>query len=227
MPDQLLAALSAMQHADSMFPNGAVSFSWGLEALYNRGIVAGRADVAEFLLAHVEGRWADFDRPVVAHALAAAGDIDRLVVLDEQVEAQSLGAELRLGSTRMGNAMLNVHLRLKTRMAAEYLDAIADGRAFGHVAVVQGMLWGQLGFGADQAQVMSAHGLCTGILSASIRLSAIGHIDAQAIYAQVMPRIEAVLRAPLCDPEELHSFAPQIEIASMKHETDEMRLFVN
>lgn len=227
MPDSLIAALSALQHADSMFPNGAVSFSWGLEALCNRGIVGGKDDLADFLLAHVEGRWADLDRPVVAHALAAGKDLGRLTVLDTLVEAQSLGAELRLGSTRMGLALLNVHRGLKTPLAAEYLQLVQEGSGFGHIAVAQGMLWGQLGLDAAQAQVMSAHGLCTGVLGAAVRLSVIGHMDAQAIHAWLLPRIEEVLRQPLCPPDELHSFTPQLEIASMNHETDEMRLFVN
>lgn len=227
MPEPVLTMLSALQHADTMFPNGAVSFSWGLEALCNRGIVASRDDLAEFLLTQIEGRWADLDRPVVAHALAAGKDLDRLAVLDALVDAQSLGAELRLGSTRMGLALLNVHRRLKTPLAAEYRQLVQDGFGFGHIAVVQGMLWGQLGFDAAQAQVMSAHGLCTGILGAAVRLSVIGHMDAQAIHAWLLPRIEEVLRQPLCPPEALHSFTPQIEIASMNHETDEMRLFVN
>ena len=227
MPDPLLATLSVLQHADSMFPNGAVSFSWGLEALCNRGVVAGKEDLTEFMAAHIEGRWADLDRPVVVHALAAGEDLVRLADLDRLVEAQSLAAELRLGSTRMGNALLNVHRRLRTPLAAEYLGLIQAGQALGHIAVAQGMIWGRLGLSAEQAQLMSAHGLCTGILGAAIRLSVIGHMDAQAIHGRLLPLIETVLQQPICPPEALHSFTPQIDIASMHHETDEMRLFVN
>lgn len=221
--------LSVLQHADSMFPSGAVSFSWGLEALVNRGTVTGRETLSEFMAAHIRGRWAGLDRPAIAHAHAhaAGGDLERLACLDRLVEAQSLGAEQRIGSTRMGNAFLGVHRRLGTPLAADYARMVAQGRAFGHVPVVQGLLWQGLGFSAPQALTMAAHGLCTGLLGAAIRLSVISHLDAQAIHAALLPLIEEVLASPLCDPDEMHAFIPQIEIASMNHETDEMRLFVN
>ncbi len=219
--------LSVLQHADSMFPSGAVSFSWGLEALVNRGAVTGRETLAEFMAAQIRGRWAGLDRPAIAHAHAAGADFERLAYLDRLVEAQSLGAEQRTGSTRMGNALLSVHRRLGTPQAADYARMVAQGRAFGHMPVVQGLLWRGLGFSAPQALAMSAHGVCTGLLGAAIRLSIISHLDAQAIHAALLPLIEEVLSSPLFDPDEMHAFIPQIEIASMNHETDDMRLFVN
>lgn len=227
MTEAAAGTLSVLQHADSMFPSGAVSFSWGLEALVNRGVVTGRETLSEFMAAHVRGRWAGLDRPAIAHAHAAGDDLDRLARLDRLVEAQSLGTEQRMGSTRMGNAFLSVHRRLGTPPAADYARMVAQGRAFGHVPVVQGMLWRGLGFSRPQALAMAAHGLCTGMLGAAIRLSIVSHLDAQAIHSGLLPLIEEALSAPLCDPDEMHAFIPQIEIASMNHETDEMRLFVN
>lgn len=222
--DRLLLVL---QQADSMFPNGSVSFSWGLEALWNRGIVHDRAGLTQFLAAHFKGRWADLDRPALVHAHGASGDLAALCKLDRILEAQSLGVELRLGSARTGKALLGAHARLGTPLAADYLDLIADGRAFGHAALVQGMLWGALGLDCEEVQLMSAHGLCTGVLGAAIRLSAIGHIDAQRIHSQMLPLVHAIMQTPLCEPGEMHCFTPQIDIAAMNHESDEMRLFVN
>ena len=72
-----------------------------------------------------------------------------------------------------------------------------------------------------------AHGLCAGLLGAAIRLSIISHIDAQKIRIDVADLVETILQQPIPAPEEAHGFTPQIEIASMNHETDEMRLFVN
>ena len=41
--------LMLLPHSDSAFPSGAVSFSWGLETLVNRGIVTKADDVQAFL----------------------------------------------------------------------------------------------------------------------------------------------------------------------------------
>lgn len=228
MTERMVAPLiAALQHADSMFPSGMVSFSWGLEALCNRGIVCDRGQVAQFVTTQITGRWATFDRVFLFHALMAEGDLSCIAGLDALVEAQSLGAELRRGSRQMGLAMLGAHRRLDTPLAESLFQLVRTGETPGHAAVVQGVLWGQLGFSAGQAQIMAVHGLCAGLLGAAIRLSIISNVEAQKIRTEAADLVEAILRQPVCAPEEAHSFTPQIEISSMNHETDEMRLFIN
>jgi hypothetical protein len=62
--------LAALQHADSFFPSGAVSFSWGLEALRADGLVRTANDVALFIAGLLRHRWATGDRPLLAAAPA-------------------------------------------------------------------------------------------------------------------------------------------------------------
>lgn len=220
-------SLAMLQHADSAFPSGAISFSWGLETLVNGGVIAGATDVSAFLNAQITGRWANIDRPMMLHAHEAGTDTDRLTTLDALVEAQSLAAELRQGSRRMGLAFLAVHVRLNSSLAKILRQRVAAKITHGHIPIMQGAIWKEMGFSPDQAQAMAAHGLCTGVLGAAVRLSVIGHVDAQTIYGQLQPRIAAILHSSICAPSETHGFTPQIEIASMLHETDQMRLFVN
>ena len=227
MNDSYPSTLSVLQHADSMFPSGAVSFSWGLEALCNRSIIVESNRLFEFISAHLLSRWSCLDRPIIAHAHAAGNNTSILTKLDRNLEAQSLSTEQRLGSTQMGGALLSVHARTGTPGASNYIDLIARQQAFGHIPVIQGLIWHGLGFSKKQALMMSAHGLCTGILGAAIRLSIIGHINAQVIHTRIVPVIEEVLLLPIPAPEDVHSFIPQIEIASMNHENDEIRLFIN
>ena len=68
--------LMLLQHSDSAFPSGAVSFSWGLETLVNRGIVAKADDVQAFLNAHLTARWASLDRIMLVHAHQSWNDPD-------------------------------------------------------------------------------------------------------------------------------------------------------
>lgn len=219
--------LMLLQHSDSAFPSGAVSFSWGLETLVNRGIVTKADDVQAFLYAQLTARWASLDRIMLVHAHQSWSDPDRIAWLDTLLEAQSLSAEQRQGSRQMGTAMLQMHCKLGTKRAKELSAAISKGKLYGHVSVVQGVLWRALNFDSYQAQSMAAHGLSTAVLSAAVRLSVIGHEDAQRIHSVLLPAVAAALQKSVSEPEEAHSFAPQIEIASMMHEMDEMRLFMN
>ncbi len=228
MESEKCANLAAvLQHADATFPSGSVSFSWGLESLCNQGIVKDVATVAGFVSAHLRGRWASLDRVMMVHAHYAALDLNEVAWLDMLVEAQSLSTEQRMGSSRVGAALLSTHRRLGSKVAEDYAEMIELGKAYGHMPVVQGLIWGQCGFDSTLIQCMGAHGICTSLLGAAVRLSAIGHIDAQIVHSNLIPLIARIVSTPVGRPDECHSFIPQIEIASMKHETDEIRLFVN
>ncbi len=219
--------LAAFQHVDSFFPSGAVSFSWGLETMSNQGLISSRQDLLQFIRAQLANRWAVFERPVMVHAHTAAGDLEALAALDWRVEAQTLAAEQRGGSRRMGAALLAIHVKLETPDAEEYLSRIHENQGAGHLPVVQGLVWQRIGFDALLIQRMAAHALCTGLLSAAVRLAIIGHFDAQRILADLHPVIEGLLSEAVVEPDAIHSFVPQTDIASMNHETDEMRLFAN
>ena len=77
----------------------------------------------------------------------------------------------------------------------------------------------------QEAQVTSAHTLCLGVLGAAIRLGIIGHIDAQKILQTAHATIDGLLSARV--DSELSSFVPASEIAMMRHEVGQSRLFAN
>ena len=66
-----------------------------------------------------------------------------------------------------------------------------------------------------------------GLLGAALRLGIIGHIDSQAILGRLHPVIEDILSAPPVALHEMHAYAPAADIAMMRHETQESRLFYN
>src|SRR4029079_11546591 len=137
-------ALAVLQFGDSFFPSGAVSFSWGLEGLSDSGVVHGADAVRVFVVGQLRARWAEFDRPVVVAAHQARMSLEDVTAIDAQVEMQSPSAELRSASRRMGEAMLSVFARLGIGEAATYRERIKRGDAFGHLAAMQGYLWGRV-----------------------------------------------------------------------------------
>jgi urease accessory protein len=226
MPERR-ALLAMLQHGDSFFPSGAVSFSWGIEALGADGKISKADDVARFVRQQLKGRWATSDRPVLCAAHAAGGDLDSVLTADRLMEANSLAEEQREGSKRMGAALLNIHARLETRGAKDYQTRLRAGKAPGHVTAVQGFLWQALGLDADSACHMAAHGLAVNLLGAALRLGIIGHVDSQRILAGLHATIEDILSAPPAPLHELHAYAPAADIAMMRHETQDSRLFYN
>ena len=221
------AFLGALQQADSFFPGGGVSFSWGLEGLYRGGLMKDPEALARILRGQLRHRWATCDRPVLLAACAGRDDVGELGRIDRLVEAVTLPRELRDGSKRAGCALLSTHARLATPGASQYRAAIESGTALGHLPVVQGCIWSALGIDPGAASLMSGYLMCIGFLGAAVRLGALGHLDAQRILGALLPLISELASTPPRPVEAISSFTPTIDIGSMHHERAEVRLFAN
>jgi urease accessory protein len=219
--------LAALQHADSFFPNGAASFSWGLEALRADNLIKTAKEVELFIAGLLRYRWASGDRPVLAAAHAAGDNLNAVSMIDHLQEAMALPTELRLGSRRMGAALLGVHARLGTPNAASYHAWVLANCAPGHVAVIQGLAWRGIGLELNVALAVSAHGLCVGLIAASLRLGLITHVEGQRSLAALGDVIAELLAAPIPGLGEVSTFAPACDIAFMRHEIQTGRLFAN
>lgn len=217
--------LLALQMGDSAFPSGGFGFSWGLETLKADGLVRDGEGVTAFATAQLTRRWASADRPVLRAALAAPGDIDSLGRLDREVEAMSLASEQREGSRRLGRALVRSHATMGTPGAAAFQAAQRSGRVLGHLPVAQGVVWGGAGLAREAAEAVSAFTVAAGIGQAAVRLALIGPVEAQAMIGALRQVIAGVLARPC--PEHPHAFVPAAEIAVMRHETGDARLFAN
>jgi len=225
--------LGMLHFADSAFPTGAISFSQGLESLVNSGLINGAKSVSQFLSASntaqsntAQSNTAQSDS-AQSNTTQSVDQPDKLIHLDSLIHAHSLVSEQREGSIRMGKGMLSIHQQLDSDGIELLNNEIQAGRLHGHLPVVQGVLWSKAGFNITTIQAMAAHGVCTGVLGAAVRLSAIGFVDAQRIHKLTLPLIEKLISHPVPAVEHINNFVPLIDVYSMHHETDEMRLFMN
>lgn len=229
----IISQLSALQHADSFFPSGAISFSQGLETLYADREVKDADTLATFVEGQLLYRWASMEAPALVLAYRATGDLTALAEIDAEFEAMSLATELREGSRRAGGALLSVHEKLGTAPAATYRALIAEKKAFGHLPIAQGIVWWATGMSEQDARAISAHLLCTGSVSAALRLGVIGHLDAQRVLLRVRSTVVQLLSAPVvtamkgAQSFDFHAYTPATEIAAMRHEVHDARLFAN
>jgi urease accessory protein len=216
-----------LQHADSLFPSGLTSFSWGLEQLFEEERVTDAPALRRFVEAQLRLRWASFDRAFLSAGHAAAGDLELLAHIDALCAASIPAKELREGSSRAGQALLAVHAKLGTAGAAEYRARIAQGAAEGQLPVIQGMVWRGIGLSELDAAVLSAYGLVAGFAAAAIRLGVIGHVDSQRMIGALADLVDELALRPPPMLAEAATFTPAAEIAAMRHEVAQHRLFAN
>ncbi|MFQ5785821.1 MAG: urease accessory protein UreF [Alphaproteobacteria bacterium] len=219
-------ALVALQHGDSFFPSGNVAFSGGIETLRNDGLIGDVDDVAAFICEQLRYRWARFDRPALAASHRMADDLDRVVEVDVSVEAMSLVCDSREGSRRAGAALLIVHEKLGTPWSESYYRLVRAGRAPGHQAVVQGLVWRGVGLDEPTASAVSAYAACVGLLSAALRLGLVGHVGCQRVLSDLRGEIVELVAAPAPPLEEMGTGTPETDVAAMRHEVQSARLFV-
>lgn len=219
--------LTLLQHGDSFFPSGTVSFSWGLEMLKNDKIITSISGVDNFVENQLFERWGPFERVVLAHTYDCVNKIETVISIDNLVECMTLASELREGSKRLGTALLATYSKMHNSPAQKYLTLVNKNNAHGHLPITQGLIWNSIGLSKNSALVLSAYNFCVSVLGASLRLGLAGHIDCQNSLTKLRKSIIEILAWPIPDLESIHAFTPYADIASMRHEISGTRLFAN
>lgn len=221
-PAELLLLL---QHGDSFFPSGGFASSWGLETLSAERQVHDVATLASFVEGQLRCRWAVCDRVALRRVYQAGENLETVREIDEEVEVMSLARDLREASRRAGRALLRVHSQLGMAHATAYLERIRGGQAYGHVPIAQGVVWRNLTRDVVAAETLAGHLLCVAFVSAAVRLGCVSHIDAQQVLHQAHATLAELLQLP--PPSDMSSFTPAADIAMMRHEVQEVRLFAS
>jgi len=217
------ALVRLLQLASPTLPVGAYSYSQGLEAAVEAGLVKDAASagrwIGEVLLLSV----ATLEAPLVARLVEAfaAGDLAAAGRWNDEFLASRESAELRAESAQMGYSLRRLarELAVEAAGALEEFDEVSYPAAFAAVAVAWGIaredavaayLWAWL-----ENQAMAA-----------VKAVPLGQTDGQRLLLALGDRLPAHARAALeARDEDLANFAPGLALLSSRHETQYSRLF--
>jgi urease accessory protein len=221
--------LSLLQFADGLFPAGAYAHSFGLESYVQSGGVSDAAGVEVFLRSYLEGAVAPTDAVALLCASRAtkAADLPTCFALDETLDAMKTSSELRDASRQMGRQTLRVANSLPSHaLLAEFSEAVAKDATPGHHPVIFGMIGGVMDWPAREMVSAYLYSTSAALVGAALRLMPLGQLAGQRILWNVKPLI-ASLAAEAQDKTQadMWSFAPALEIASMRHALLDARLF--
>ena len=203
--------LTLTQWLSPAYPVGAFAWSHGLEQAVTRGDVSGPDDLAEWLQSVLEHGAGRTDAILLVEAYRA----DDVVEIAELAAALAPSRERRMETMQQGAAFAATTRAVWGLDVPDMAFPVAVGRAASLaglplVAITQGWLQAFL----------------SNLVQAAQRLMPIGQTDAQRVLVALQPDMVRVARETRgLTNDDIYSNAFLSDIAAMRHETLEPRLF--
>ena len=246
------ALLKLIWLASPVLPVGGFSYSEGLEAAVDGGLVRDEAQARVWLVDQLGLALGRADLPVVAAAIRAwrggvddvepdegrLADLARIEALNTWVRTTRETAELRQQTEQMGRS-LHEWLRIQQDGPAELADEHArivreDPRIAQLGALRPAPTWpiahalALARSGAPLRQALLAHGFgwAENMVQAALKAVPLGQSAGQRILAALVEALPAIVeRAITMDDDARQSHTPMLAILSARHEAQYSRLF--
>lgn len=223
---------SLLQIAGGTFPTGAFSQSWGLETTVAAGRINGLTDFNRYLSAYVTQVLAHFEGPALCHAYELVRrhgllDNPELLQLEEKVTAMRMTKESREASHRTGKALVRVASGMLERkeLTDYYNQAWETGINY---PVAFGILAALLDVPKEEALSAFFFSSVNAMVQSGVKLIPLGNGEAQKlIYENYSLVGEAVVVAMATPMEEMRSFCPAFDLASIHHEELATRIYMS
>jgi len=206
--------LTLTQWLSPAYPVGAFAYSHGLEAAIQAGAITSGDDLKDWLadiISHGSGR----NDCILLRAAFTSESGDALHAVNDMALAFAASAERQLEQSLQGAAFGKTTAAIWGSGGDDLVYPVAVGNAAA-----------QLQIDVTLTAAMYLHAVISNLISAAMRLMALGQTDGQAILAALTPLCDETARntegAVLDD---LQSTAFMVDIAAMHHETLQPRIF--
>jgi urease accessory protein len=211
------AQLRLLSWFSPAFPVGAFAYSHGLETAIQEGAVTDARGLVAWIAGLLENGsgWTD---AVLFTAAWSARDGAELAEVGELADALSPSLERRRETLSQGEAFLQA-VRPWTQ------PLVTRGIAY---PVAAGGSCAAVGIGLGPAIQAWLHGFAANLVSVALRAMPLGQTDGVMALARLEPVILAVAeRAQLSTLDDLGACAIASDIAAMRHETLQPRIFIS
>jgi len=227
---QAAALLRLLQLASPSLPIGAYSYSQGLEAALEKGMVRNEASARTWIVDMLHHVTARFEAPVLWRLLAAfeARDAGAVTQWTERFLAARDTVEFRAETIQMGYSLGKLAVDL-----ADDLDVSDDGlRAILHaqpeVPLPTALAYASVAMGVphEAALLGMLFSWAENQVLVCVKSVPLGQVAGQRLLLSLQPELE---RAAACamrlTDEELSNWSPGLSLLSMQHEVQYSRLY--
>ena len=211
--------------ASPALPIGGFSYSEGLEAAIEQGLVHNEQSATDWVVDQLHLTQSRGDMAVLAQAIPAWQNLDtaRLQALNDWVLATRETAEMRLQAEQMGRSLLDWLRNLQQASAAQ-LQCCAQLPPTYPLAMALALSLTQAPL--DQALQACAFGWAENMTQAALKAVPLGQSAGQRMLARLAREIPvAVHTAMHLNDNERQAFSLMLAILSSRHETQYSRIF--
>ena len=212
--------------ASPALPVGSFSYSEGLEAAVEAGLVTDATQASQWLQDQLLLSQAQADLAVVAAAFEAwrAGDLARIEALNAWVQATRESSEWRQQAEQMGRSLCDwLRQRDPADARVATLAALAPAPTW---SVALALAAERTGAPLRTALMALAFGWAENMVQAAVKAVPLGQSAGQRILGELAKRVPmAVDDAIARDDDTRFAFTPMLAILSAQHETQYSRLF--
>lgn len=223
--------LALFQLCDSNFPTGAFSHSYGLESYIQEDLVHNQATFAEWLHVYLNEQlvYSDGLASRLVYEALENEIMEKVWKIDRMLMVQNLPRETREGTRRMGERMLNlVESLYKVPVLSQYRERINKKQSFGHPALVFTMVGHHLGIPQETTTLYYLYSTISSLVQNAVRAIPLGQTagqktiqEFQDVLARAMEKIQDL------DEEDFGIVSPGLELAQMRHERVNIRIFMS
>ncbi len=205
--------LTLAQWLSPAYPVGAFAYSHGLEAAIQSGAITSSDDLKDWLtdiISHGSGR-----NDCILLRAAYASDDDELTMVNDTALAFAASAERQLEQNLQGAAFCKTTCAIWGGKDMSYVYPVAVGAAAA-----------KLHIDVSLTAAMYLHAVISNLISAAMRLMALGQTEGQKMLATLTPLCDETAKAAAGTTlDDLQSTAFLVDIAAMHHETLQPRIF--
>lgn len=225
-PIQPGALLQLMWLASPALPVGGFSYSEGLEAAIDAGLVTSEAGTRTWLLDQLHLSLARSDLALLADAITAwqHGDVPAVRALNDWVIATRESSELRQQTEQMGRSLVEwLKNRAEPDARVAELQALPPAPTW---PIAFALAAAQTGAPPRDALLSFAFGWAENMVQAALKSVPLGQNAGQRVLAALAEAIPAAVAQAMALPaDERRVATPMLAILSARHESQYSRLF--
>ena len=220
-----------LQTSDALFPTGSYAHSLGFEESVRLGLISNEATLRQFLFDQIIPAQREQELPYLrfAHLAACANDLGELCQVDAEVSAWKLALETRNASIQLGVRRLTALREIvDSPLLEEYGTHVTQGTVCGHHITVCGLQAAVERVPQKAALLTFFYQSVAAVCGAAMKLIRIGQSGCQRVLREAGATACTVVASSLAvQRRQVGWFNPLLEIASMRHERAEERLFIS